>query len=97
VSDVFAGGFILFFLLLAIAGTAFWIWALVDAIRMPDDAAYKSGTKLIWVLVIVLTGWIGALIYVIVGRPDGGAGAAIAARDAGRLPPASGPIPPPPS
>ena len=67
-----------------VAGLAFWIWALVDAIRVPDDSLYKSGTKLVWVLVIVLVGFIGAIIYLAVGRPDGGAAAAIASWGAGR-------------
>jgi hypothetical protein len=48
---------------------ALWIWTLVDAIRVPDDAHYRAGTKLIWVLVIVLTGFIGAAVYLAVGRP----------------------------
>lgn len=95
------GGFVFFFFLLMIAGFAFWVWALVDAIRIPDDSRYKSGTKLVWVLVIVLAQFVGAIIYVVVGRPAGGASAAIAARGdgpAGGYPPAGGgSIPPPPA
>ena len=56
-------------LLVVLALVALWIWALVDAIRVPDDAHYRAGTKLIWVLVIVLTGFIGAAVYLAVGRP----------------------------
>jgi len=41
----------------------------VDAIRVPDDGDYRAGTKLVWVLVIVLTGFIGAAVYLAVGRP----------------------------
>ncbi|MBW3542403.1 MAG: PLD nuclease N-terminal domain-containing protein [Planctomycetes bacterium] len=42
-----------------------WIWALVDAIRNPhlDDMM-----RIVWVLVIALTGIIGAIIYALVGR-----------------------------
>jgi hypothetical protein len=54
---------------LVVALVALWIWALVDAIRVPDDADYRAGTKLVWVLVIVLTGFIGAAVYLAVGRP----------------------------
>jgi hypothetical protein len=70
-SDVGAaiGGILI--LLLVLALVALWIWALVDAIRVPDDAHYRAGTKLIWVLVIVLTGFIGAAVYLAVGRPAG--------------------------
>ena len=89
---------VLFFIAIAVAGLAFWIWALVDAIRVPDDSLYKSGTKLVWVLVIVLVGFIGAIIYLAVGRPDGGATAAIAAWDGRATPPAlTGSVPPPPT
>ena len=42
-----------------------WIYALVDAIKNP---VLDNNERLIWVLVIVLTNWIGALIYLIVGR-----------------------------
>jgi hypothetical protein len=52
-----------------LALVALWIWALVDAIRVPDDAHYRAGTKLIWVLVIALTGFVGAAVYLAVGRP----------------------------
>lgn len=47
-----------------------WIWALVDAIRVPEDSYYNEGNKLIWVLVIVFTGFIGAIVYLIIGRPS---------------------------
>jgi hypothetical protein len=59
----------LLIVLLALALVALWIWALVDAIRVPDDADYRAGTKLIWVLVIVLAGFVGAAVYLAVGRP----------------------------
>jgi hypothetical protein len=54
--------------LLGIGGFALWILALVDAVRVPDDSMYRAGTKVTWVLVIVLTGFIGAIIYYAVGR-----------------------------
>jgi type VI protein secretion system component VasK len=56
-------------LLLVLALVAVWVWALVDAIRVPDDAHYRAGTKLLWVLVIALTGLVGAALYLAVGRP----------------------------
>ena len=97
-SDAGVAIMVMFFVALAVAGLAFWIWALVDAIRVPDDSLYKSGTKLVWVLVIVLVGVIGAIIYLAVGRPDGGATAAIAAWGGRAAPPApTGSVPPPPA
>jgi len=61
-------------LLLFFAGIGFWIWALVDVIRVSDDSMFRAGNKLVWVLVVVFTGWIGAIIYLAVGRPQPGTG-----------------------
>lgn len=65
-------GFIVLFLILGVGGFILWIVALLDAIRVPDDSMYRAGSKTIWVLVIALTGFIGALIYFAVGRPATG-------------------------
>ena len=62
--------FAVFIIVIGLAGLAFWIWALVDAIRVPDDRYYQSGTKLVWVLVIVLLQVIGAIVYLVAGRPN---------------------------
>ena len=85
------GVFILFFLVFVVGGLAVMIYALVDAIRMPSDADFKSGTQLVWILVILLAQVIGAIVYLAVGRPPGGA---TAARAHPRLPAS---IPPPPA
>ena len=88
------GGFFAFLMILLIAGLAFWIWALVDCLSVPDDSLYQSGTKLVWVLVIVLAGWIGAIIYLAAGRPTKGAGASPAPPAWPTGPPTSSPVPP---
>jgi membrane protein DedA with SNARE-associated domain len=49
---------------------------------------YRAGNKLIWILVILLAGFVGAIIYFFVGRPGGGAPSAKG--------PAQGQLPPPP-
>ncbi len=59
------------FAVIALINLVVVIWALVDAIKVPDDSMYRAGNKLIWILVIILTGIIGAIIYFIVGRPSG--------------------------
>ena len=64
-----AGGIVLVFLLV-VGGFGVVIWALVDAVKVPDDSMYQSGSKLVWVLVILLAGFIGAIIYLAVGRPS---------------------------
>jgi len=60
---------ILLFMLLApftIVLFVFWIWMLVHAITNPG---LRDIEKLIWVVVILFTHFIGALIYFFVGRP----------------------------
>jgi hypothetical protein len=61
------------FMLIGLVGLVVWIWALVDCLQVPDDSMYRTGTKLIWVLVIVLAQVIGAIVYLAIGRPGPGA------------------------
>jgi hypothetical protein len=63
------GGCFVFAVILGIAGLIFWIWALVDAIRNPS---LSDNERIVWVVVIVLTSWLGALIYLIMGRKGSG-------------------------
>lgn len=53
--------------LLGVAGTVFWVWMIVDCATKEKS---EGNEKLIWILIIVLTGWIGALIYFFVRRPQ---------------------------
>ncbi|MBN2217130.1 MAG: PLDc_N domain-containing protein [Pirellulales bacterium] len=54
------------FLLIGVLGTVFWIWMLVDcATKEPSE----GNDKIVWILVIALTHWLGALIYYVVRRP----------------------------
>lgn len=54
------------FLLGAAAAVAFWVWMIIDcATREPAE----GNERLIWILIIVLAHWIGALIYYFVRRP----------------------------
>ncbi|MCL0060905.1 PLD nuclease N-terminal domain-containing protein [Dehalococcoidia bacterium] len=43
-----------------------WIWAIVDCVTKEPS---EGNHKIIWILVILLANWIGALIYVFVRRP----------------------------
>jgi hypothetical protein len=63
-------GFLVAFLVFFVANLVLVIWALIDAIRVPDDSMFKAGNKLVWVIVIVFTGFIGAIVYLAVGRPS---------------------------
>ena len=55
----------LVFAVLGIAILAFWVWALIDAIKNPR---LTDNERLIWIIVILLTNSLGAVIYLIVGR-----------------------------
>ena len=56
------------FLLFLLSLSVIWIVALVQAVRVPDDQ-FRTGSKMLWVLLIALTHIIGAVIYWAVGRP----------------------------
>jgi hypothetical protein len=45
----------------------FWIWMLIDCVKYEPS---EGNDKILWVLIIVFTHWIGALIYYFVRRPQ---------------------------
>ncbi len=47
--------------------TAFWIWMMIDC---ASNEPSEGNDKVVWILVVVLTGFIGALIYYFVRRPE---------------------------
>lgn len=53
-----------------ILGFVFWLWMLIDCLKRPDDkfAIGGNNAKLIWILVILFAGFIGALIYYFLGK-----------------------------
>jgi hypothetical protein len=55
---------------LPILGIVLFVYALVDAIRVPDDSMYQAGNKLIWVLVILLAPIVGPIVYLVIGSPQ---------------------------
>jgi len=57
---------ILLIVVLAIGGTVLWIWMIVDCATKEKA---EGNEKLVWILVIVLTHWVGALIYLLARRP----------------------------
>ena len=53
--------------LVGILGTIFWIWMIIDcATHEPSE----GNDKVLWLLIIVLTHLVGALIYYFVRRPQ---------------------------
>ncbi len=61
---------VLFFLIagaISLAGLALWVWMIIDC---ATNEKSEGNEKLIWILIIVLANWIGALIYLLVRRPQ---------------------------
>jgi Phospholipase_D-nuclease N-terminal len=58
---------LLLFFVIGILGMLFWIWMLIDcATKEPSE----GNDKVIWILVILFTHFIGALIYYFIRRPE---------------------------
>lgn len=55
------------FILLSIAATVFWIWAIIDCVRNEPS---EGNDKIMWVLIIIFLHVIGAAIYFFVRRPE---------------------------
>ena len=64
---IFAGGFLILWLILALAVLVLWIWALVDIIGSPMSA----GAKIVWLLVIFFLPLLGSILYLLIGRGGG--------------------------
>lgn len=67
---VFAVWLVMFLLILTIVigGTILWILMLIDILQRDFT---KKDDKSMWLLVVALTHWVGALIYYFVGRKQG--------------------------
>jgi hypothetical protein len=64
---------LLFFVIFAVwlGGIVYWIVALVEVAKIPDHQYRAAGTdKTVWILVVALTGVIGALIWLLAKRSD---------------------------
>ncbi|MEY4488578.1 MAG: hypothetical protein RIQ79_1086 [Verrucomicrobiota bacterium] len=44
---------------------AFWIWMLVDCAQSPEN---PSENRVAWILILVFTHWLGALLYFFIVR-----------------------------
>jgi hypothetical protein len=54
-----------FFWLLGLLATIFWVWMLVDCLQ---NASITGTEKIVWVLVIIFLHVLGAIIYFAVAR-----------------------------
>ncbi len=61
-------GLLIFWLIFGIGGFILFLWALIDVIRRqfpnPND-------KILWILLVILIGWLGPILYLIIGRKKG--------------------------
>ena len=55
----------LLILLIVIGGGALWIWMIVDCATNEPSGS----DKIVWILIVLLGGCIGAAIYLLVRRP----------------------------
>ena len=67
---------------ISLASLAFWIWSLVAAIQNPT---LDSNARLLWILVIVLAGILGSIIYLVAGH--NGSGGTLATKTPPHAPP----------
>jgi hypothetical protein len=59
--------FILLFAAVVLAASVFWVLMIIEcATKEPAE----GNDKLIWILIIIFTHWIGALIYYFIRRPQ---------------------------
>ncbi|GER88276.1 hypothetical protein KDW_24380 [Dictyobacter vulcani] len=61
----FLSGLYCIFGLVGILATIFWIWMLVDCLKNEPS---EGNDKILWVLVIILTHGVGAIIYFFIRR-----------------------------
>jgi hypothetical protein len=62
--------FFAFWLIFVLGGMVLWIWMLVDAVRVPDERFFRSGNKVLWIVLIAVLQVFGAIAYLVAGRPS---------------------------
>ena len=58
--------FVPFFGLFGLLGTAFWVWTLIEVVTKEPEGAPEKTT---WLLVVILAGVVGAILYWVIRRP----------------------------
>lgn len=65
--------FVLAALLLGAVVVALFVWwllVLIDCLRTPDAVWQAAGeNQVVWLLVLILLGFVGAILYVLLARP----------------------------
>jgi hypothetical protein len=55
---------------LGILGTALWIYCLFDVI-MTDESRIRNLPKVTWIFIVLVTSLVGAVAWLVAGRPQG--------------------------
>nr|WP_272955477.1 PLDc N-terminal domain-containing protein [Pedococcus badiiscoriae] len=55
---------------MGILGTALWIYCLFDVI-MTDESRIRNLPKATWIVIVLLTSIVGAVAWLVAGRPEG--------------------------
>ena len=64
------GGLGILVLLMMLVGLGILVMALVDLVRRPAAAWEASGhNQLVWALIVILVGFLGPLLYLLIARP----------------------------
>jgi Phospholipase_D-nuclease N-terminal len=58
------------YVLVALIALGGWLYALFEVLTT-DEADVRSLSKFTWILLVLLTFWIGAVLWVLFGRPRG--------------------------
>ena len=56
------------YVLVALLAVAAWLYSLFEVLTT-DEADVRALSKFSWVLIVLLTFWIGAILWVLFGRP----------------------------
>jgi len=59
----------------------FWVVMLIDLLKRPESAFNDSNDRLVWILILVLGGGLGALVYFFVKKKELDAAASTGAKD----------------
>lgn len=61
-------GMIIFWIIACFLGLALFLWALIDVIRREFP---NQNDKILWIILVLLLGWIGPILYLLIGRKKG--------------------------
>ena len=63
-----AAAWVIFWVIFSVVGFGLFLWALIDCIRRQFP---NQNDKVLWLVLIILIGWLGPILYLIIGRKKG--------------------------